>query len=683
VIRELKPDDPRLIGPYRLTGVLGSGGMGRVYLGLSPGGRSVAVKVIRVELAADPNFRVRFRREVAAARRVSGLFTAVVVDADLDAAQPWLATAYVPGPSLGEAVRQHGPLPTSSALTMAAGLAEGLAAIHAAGVAHRDLKPSNVLLAEDGPRVIDFGISRAPELTSVTTAGAVFGSPGFMSPEQAEGGQAGQPSDIFSLGAVLVYAVTGQSPFGNGSTPALLYRVVHGMASLDGVPDQVRALAVPCLAKDPDQRPTAAQLLSMMGTVQPMSGWLPTLILDRRGQVPDSIPPDEPAPDEPPTADVAPAAFAPEPGSVTPAPLSVLFEPERVAPEPVNVAAGALYIPPPPPEVAVQLTGPTAESMDITPVTHEVIEAEPATAVPWEPAAPDPCDAQYERRTETMAPPPGPPAQAADLIPGLRSGKQGEVPGLPATYVRGLPGTGPQPAGAPPAGAPPAGGSLPPAGPAAGRGRSRRPIVVATAAALAVVVGLATWLATDNGTVRASGPLTRHSTSTSPSQSPSPTPAQSPSTTASSAAQTVSHQPSKHPSKQTTTPASVPTPAHTTAAPVQTHTSSPPKPRATHSATTSFGISVSGASRISCADIGSVRSSDVSSAQLVVNDNSSVTVQVESVGTDGSVSGYATVEPGGQLTISTSTGDYWVIASAGGSCLTLLDITGNSQVNIT
>src|SRR5580692_117892 len=203
MVRALQPADPRLIGPYRLVGQLGAGGMGRVFLAMSAGGRPVAVKMIRAELAADPDFRSRFSREVSAARRVSGLFTALVVDADVDAEVPWLATAYVAGPSLAETVKEHGPMPAKSVLALAAGLAEGLNAIHAAGVVHRDLKPANVLLAEDGPRVIDFGISRAVEASALTHTGLVVGSPGFMSPEQAEGREVGQPSDIFSLGAVL------------------------------------------------------------------------------------------------------------------------------------------------------------------------------------------------------------------------------------------------------------------------------------------------------------------------------------------------------------------------------------------------------------------------------------------------------------------------------------------------
>ena len=273
MMRELQPGDPQLIGPYRLRGRLGAGGMGRVYLGLSPGGRAVAVKVIRADLAQDAEFRARFRREVGVARRVSGLFTAPVIDADVESPVPWLATAYVPGPSLADAVSEHGPLPAASVLVLARGLAEGLSAIHAAGVVHRDLKPANVLLAEDGPRLIDFGISRAVEASALTHTGLVVGSPGFMSPEQAEGREVGPPSDVFSLGAVLAFAATGQGPFGSGSTPALVYRVVYSVPQLDLVPAEVRPLIDRCLAKDPARRPTADGLLS--GAAQPAAGWLP------------------------------------------------------------------------------------------------------------------------------------------------------------------------------------------------------------------------------------------------------------------------------------------------------------------------------------------------------------------------------------------------------------------------
>jgi len=289
VVQELRPGDPLFIGPYKLLGQLGSGGMGRVFLGLSAGGRRVAVKVIRPELAADPQFRARFRREVVAARKVSGLFTNVVVDADVDGPVPWLATAYVAGPSLAQAVSEHGPLPSGSVLALAAGLAESLAAIHAAGLVHRDLKPSNVLLAEDGPRVIDFGISRAVEATSLTNTGLVIGSPGFMSPEQAEGGVIGPPSDMFSLGAVLAFAATGEGPFGSGSTAALVFRVVYGAPGLDQVPVQVRPLIERCLAKDPGDRPAATEFLAQIGPVELVPGWLPEAVLG-------SIAPEQPPP---------------------------------------------------------------------------------------------------------------------------------------------------------------------------------------------------------------------------------------------------------------------------------------------------------------------------------------------------------------------------------------------------
>ena len=288
MMHELAPGEPELIGPYRVRARLGTGGMGRVYLGLSPGGRSVAVKVIRADLAHDAEFRARFRREVAVARKVSGRFTAPVIDADVDGPVPWLATAYVPGPSLADAVSEHGPLPAASVLALARGLAEGLSAIHAAGVVHRDLKPANVLLAEDGPRVIDFGISRAVEASVFTHTGLVVGSPGFMSPEQAEGREVGPPSDIFSLGAVLAFAATGQGPFGSGSTPALVYRVVHSGPQLDLVPAEVRSLAERCLAKDPALRPTAADLLA--AAAYPAAGWLPAPVPPVPGPSPTAGP---------------------------------------------------------------------------------------------------------------------------------------------------------------------------------------------------------------------------------------------------------------------------------------------------------------------------------------------------------------------------------------------------------
>jgi eukaryotic-like serine/threonine-protein kinase len=283
VIKELRPSDPASIGPYRLRGRLGTGGMGQVYLAISPGGRLVAVKQIRSELAEERGFRTRFAREIAAARNVSGMYTAVVVDSDPEAEPPWMATAYVAGPSLADAIADDGPLPVHSVLALAAGLAEALVAIHGAGVVHRDLKPSNVLLAADGPRVIDFGISRALEQSMLTTAGAVMGSPGFMSPEQARGLQeVGESTDVFSLGAVLAYAATGDGPFGAGPTPALLYRVVNEEPRLARVPDEVRPLIERCLAKDPADRPTPADILGLLGDeVDALTGaWLPGALAD-------------------------------------------------------------------------------------------------------------------------------------------------------------------------------------------------------------------------------------------------------------------------------------------------------------------------------------------------------------------------------------------------------------------
>jgi eukaryotic-like serine/threonine-protein kinase len=291
------------MGPYRLTGRLGGGGMGEVFLGRSAGGRLVAVKVIRPELAADPEFRTRFRHEVAAARSVNGLYTAPVADAQVDGPMPWLATAYVPGPSLATAIEEHGPLPARSVLALAAGLAEGLAAIHDAGLVHRDLKPSNVLLATDGPRVIDFGIATGAQATVLTLAGHIIGSPDFMSPEQATGRELGPPTDVFSLGAVLTYAATGRAPFRAAETTTLLGLIVHEEPDLSRVPGQVRPIVAWCLAKDAASRPTPRDLLTRLGEDRLWDAWLPDRMLaeikdtgDRMS--PDWVSPAKPAPGE-------------------------------------------------------------------------------------------------------------------------------------------------------------------------------------------------------------------------------------------------------------------------------------------------------------------------------------------------------------------------------------------------
>ncbi|MCK9893609.1 serine/threonine-protein kinase [Frankia sp. AgB32] len=260
-MQDLEPGDPRSVGGYTLRARLGEGGMGRVYLAHSRSGRLTAVKVIRPELAHDALFRGRFRREVAAARLVSGAFTAPVIDADPDAASPWLATQYVPGPSLHEAVTQAGPFARSVLRRLAAGLLEALIAVHRAGLVHRDLKPSNVLLAADGPRLIDFGIARAAEHTDLTRAGDIVGTAAYMSPEQANGLEAGPAADVFALGAVLAFAATGHSPFGHGTPAGVLFRVVHGEPDLAGVPKDLRDTLRSCLAKDPSTRPEPQALL--------------------------------------------------------------------------------------------------------------------------------------------------------------------------------------------------------------------------------------------------------------------------------------------------------------------------------------------------------------------------------------------------------------------------------------
>ena len=256
LMKPLAADDPRVIGEYRLRAQLGAGGMGRVYLGLSPAGRAVAIKVVHPDLASDADFLRRFGQEVAAARAVSGIYTAPVVASGLNERPPWLATAFVPGPPLDQVVAENGPLPEQALWPLLAGLVEALQAIHACGVVHRDLKPANVLLATDGPRVIDFGIARATDGTSLTAAGVVFGTPGYMSPEQAEGRGAGPASDVFALGCVVAYAAAGMGPFGTGTAAAILYRVVHAEPVLDGVPPRLRPVIAACLAKDPAARPS-------------------------------------------------------------------------------------------------------------------------------------------------------------------------------------------------------------------------------------------------------------------------------------------------------------------------------------------------------------------------------------------------------------------------------------------
>ncbi|MFF4231628.1 serine/threonine-protein kinase [Streptomyces sp. NPDC001820] len=285
-MQPLDPGEPQSIGAYRLLGRLGAGGMGRVYLGRSAGGRTVAVKVVHPHFALDEEFRARFRREVEAARRVGGQWTAPVLDADPEAPVPWVATGYVAGPALSQAVADHGPLPTRSVRVLGAGLAEALAAVHGLELVHRDVKPSNVLLTLDGPRLIDFGIARATDGTaSLTSTGVSVGSPGYMSPEQILGKAVTGAADVFSLGAVLVYAALGAAPFPGDSSAALLYKVVHEEPELGSLEGDLRELVADCLAKDPAARPTPADIANRLapGGAAALvgAGWLPGPLVEQ------------------------------------------------------------------------------------------------------------------------------------------------------------------------------------------------------------------------------------------------------------------------------------------------------------------------------------------------------------------------------------------------------------------
>ncbi|MEU9108242.1 serine/threonine-protein kinase [Streptomyces xanthophaeus] len=290
-MQPLEAGEPRTIGAYRLLGRLGAGGMGRVYLGRSAGGRTVAVKIVHPHFAADEEFRARFRREVEAARRVGGEWTAPVLDADPEAPVPWVATGYVAGPSLDRALAGHGPLPEASVRAIGAGLARALVAVHALGLVHRDVKPSNVMLTLDGPRLIDFGIARATwgsprtesggGTASLTSTGVSVGSPGYMSPEQILGKGVTGAADVFSLGAVLAFAATGRPPFSGDNAATLLYKVVHEPPELDSVPaGPLRELIEACLAKRAADRPAPEAVAAALDGALLAPGWLPAALVE-------------------------------------------------------------------------------------------------------------------------------------------------------------------------------------------------------------------------------------------------------------------------------------------------------------------------------------------------------------------------------------------------------------------
>lgn len=353
VMRPLEAGDPASVGEgkYRLVGRLGQGGMGVVYFGRSRSGRPVAVKVVRPELSTEPGFRRRFAEEVSAARRVGGFHTAPVVDADPEGEPAWLVTAYVPGPTLQAVLDRVSPLPVDTLTVLAAGLAEALAAIHQAGVIHRDLKPANIIIAEDGPRVIDFGIARALDGTALTQTGFQIGTPGFLAPEQLTGGTLTPAVDMFALGVVLAQAA-GVAPFGDGASAARHYRVVHEQPDLTGVPGRLRGLVAACLAKDPRDRPGPMEFLNHLTVHHPSDDvWLPaeaTALVRSQDPAAYVAPPDRPAaaPADPRTIMSAPptvaegTAVASHPLTVQPPPGPGFGPAPNLRPDPASPLGG-------------------------------------------------------------------------------------------------------------------------------------------------------------------------------------------------------------------------------------------------------------------------------------------------------------------------------------------------------
>ncbi|MFD0165639.1 serine/threonine-protein kinase [Streptomyces decoyicus] len=387
-MKPLGAQDPRRIGDYRLIGRLGEGGMGRVFLARSDRGRTVAVKLVRAELAGEEEFRTRFRREVRAARQVGGEWTAPVLDADTEAETPWVATGYIAGSSLQQVVGGGGPLPERTVRILAAGLARALGSIHAAGIIHRDLKPSNVLITIDGPRVIDFGIARALEaapLGGVTHTGATVGSPGFMSPEQVRGAPLTPACDVFCLGSVLTYAATGRHPFGTADSVvhAVMFRIAQEEPDLSALPEGLRALIAGCLAKDPGQRPTPAQLVAQAegggdgdGPGADDEPWLPGALTVRLGRhAVELLEAENPQSGEgapggtgpagtPPTASSPPAAEDPGPEA----------RPTTVSPAPATDHTPAT------PPASPLTQRPASHPPDATAVHHRSAAAAPAAA---------------------------------------------------------------------------------------------------------------------------------------------------------------------------------------------------------------------------------------------------------------------------------------------------------------
>ncbi|MER6840532.1 PQQ-binding-like beta-propeller repeat protein [Streptomyces platensis] len=486
-LKQLTQHDPRRIGPFEVLGRLGAGGMGLVYLARSASGRRVAIKTVRTELAEDQLFRVRFTREVEAARAVSGFYTAAVVDADPRAAVPWLATAYVPAPSLEEIVNECGPLPAQAVRWLAAGIAEALQSIHGAGLVHRDLKPSNVLVVEDGPRVIDFGIASGVSNTRLTMTNVAVGTPAYMSPEQARDSRSVTgASDVFSLGSTLVFAATGHAPFHGANPVETVFMLLREGPDLAGLPDELRPLMESCMQMEAGQRPSPADLQSQLaphlfGSGSDDSGtasaWLPPgavgLIESRRGGR-TTVPGNgqragsgrgavRPAPAAPPAPPASPPMPAAQPVHAPPRPESVPAAAESGWPGQIGAGPGAHrggdprsgHHPGPMPQPAV--LGPDASAARATPVSAPPPSAAALSSAPPVPSA-APGDGAAGPVQLGGSPAPIGPGPRADAPPPRAQA------GAATNWVR-PPGAGPT-TGVPPQG-PANGGESPPRGDAA------------------------------------------------------------------------------------------------------------------------------------------------------------------------------------------------------------------------
>lgn len=511
-MEKLGPADPQRIGAYRLLGRLGAGGMGQVYLARSDRGRVVALKLVREELAAQQEFRDRFRQEVRAARRVGSTWTAPVLDADTEAAVPWVATGYVAGPSLqntvtgrantaaGPAPGAYGPLPDRSVHILGTGLAHALLAIHGADLIHRDLKPSNILLTIDGPRVIDFGIARALDTVTdggLTRTGALVGSPGFMSPEQVRGERVTPACDVFCLGAVLAYASTGRLPFGAAASGvhALLFRIAQEDPDLTGVPVDLVELIQDCLRKDPASRPSPDEILERLDEGDTAEPWLPGALIAQLGRHAVGLLDSEDPTGTVPT-DMVPTDTIPTDG-----------EPADAVPADA-VPADTATVPAPPQEAPQEATPHTSPAE--TPGQVPEPESAPPVSTMVEPPAPAP--------SPDGAPPPGPPspAYAYPQLPAQPHPGQGygypQQPNPTQGYAYGYPqqpGFGPTPPYGP---VQPAGAQPPPAR------RSAGSTVALVAVAVLVAIGA-------GGSVYALMSDRDAGTTASPTESAGPSPA--------------------------------------------------------------------------------------------------------------------------------------------------------------